>query len=308
MIYNVSYRTDVPAFYWDWWCNRVKDGFFDVRNPYYPEKVSRQSLNPDIVDGIQYISKNFEPVLHGSISIEELCEMYPTRFEVTINPYGKDIEPNVPHTMTERIEILKELRKRTGDATIIWNYNPILIDAKHTLQYHLQALQLMFDAIAPHVDAFSFDLVNMYEKTKRNAPTIRRPTESEQAIICDEISDLLAQYDMMSHTCDPTRVRPNIPYGKCNTILDFAKIKNRKPKPRLSEKTLNDCSICGTIAHRDVGTYNTCQAYCTYCYATENVRLAKQNYKKYDPKSTILCDTITDNNILMTPKATVYTL
>ena len=33
MILSVSRRTDIPAFYSDWFFNRIKAGFVDVRNP-----------------------------------------------------------------------------------------------------------------------------------------------------------------------------------------------------------------------------------------------------------------------------------
>lgn len=41
MILNVSGRTDIVAFYADWFMNRLKVGFVDVRNPIAPKMVSR---------------------------------------------------------------------------------------------------------------------------------------------------------------------------------------------------------------------------------------------------------------------------
>lgn len=41
MILNVSGRTDIVAFYTDWFMNRYREGFFDVRNPFYKQQVSR---------------------------------------------------------------------------------------------------------------------------------------------------------------------------------------------------------------------------------------------------------------------------
>ena len=41
MILFVSGRTDIVAFYTPWFINRYKEGYVDVRNPFYPSLVSR---------------------------------------------------------------------------------------------------------------------------------------------------------------------------------------------------------------------------------------------------------------------------
>lgn len=310
MIYNVSYRTDVPAFFWPWWERRLEEGFFEVRNPYYPEKVSRQSLDPEVVDGIQYISKNFEPALDGQLMpLKKAAEMYPSRFEATVNAYGKDIERHVPGPMTKRIDIIKRLAQDVGPEAISWNYNPILIDAKHNVAFHMQALELMFEAIAPHVSGFSFDFVNMHAKTIRNAPDIRPPDATEIRIICDHISDLVGEYGLVSHTCNDDRVRKNIPMRSCQTTRDFMDISNRIPKKRINESILDDCIICGNkVPHRDVGTYDTCLHGCTYCYANDSDAAVHATASKYDQTSTMLCDSRRDDDIFFEPKPKACTM
>ena len=39
MILQTGQRTDIPAFYGQWLINRIREGFVDVRNPYYPRQV-----------------------------------------------------------------------------------------------------------------------------------------------------------------------------------------------------------------------------------------------------------------------------
>ncbi|HCI24334.1 MAG TPA: hypothetical protein DFK11_07440 [Lachnospiraceae bacterium] len=39
MILNTGSRTDIPAFYSDWFYNRIQEGYCLVRNPYYPEQM-----------------------------------------------------------------------------------------------------------------------------------------------------------------------------------------------------------------------------------------------------------------------------
>ena len=86
-------RTDIPAFYSKWLINRIKAGFVLVRNPYNPAQVTRYSLSPKVVDLMVFCTKNPAPML----PYMDYLKSYGQYWFVTITPYGKDIEPNVPN-------------------------------------------------------------------------------------------------------------------------------------------------------------------------------------------------------------------
>ena len=50
MIISASRRTDIPAFYSQWFFNRIKEGYVLVPNPYHPKMISKISLSPAVVD------------------------------------------------------------------------------------------------------------------------------------------------------------------------------------------------------------------------------------------------------------------
>lgn len=106
MILNVSGRADVVAFYTEWFMNRYKEGFIDVRKPICSEKVSR--IYFDDVDLILFCTKNPLPILDYIKNIK-----IPILFHVTLTPYRKDIEPFVPKKKYI-IEGIKELSKFLG--------------------------------------------------------------------------------------------------------------------------------------------------------------------------------------------------
>lgn len=58
MILSVSRRTDVPAFYGEWFLNRLKEGFVCVRNPMNSRQISRVELTPGRVEAIVFWTKN----------------------------------------------------------------------------------------------------------------------------------------------------------------------------------------------------------------------------------------------------------
>ena len=64
MIISVSRRTDIPAFYLDWLFNRHREGYVCARNPMNLRQVSKISLDPDVVDGIVFRTKDPTPMMH----------------------------------------------------------------------------------------------------------------------------------------------------------------------------------------------------------------------------------------------------
>ena len=61
MILSVSNRTDIVAFYSEWFMNRYNSGYVDVRNPFNPKLVNR--IYFDNVDLIVFCTKNPLPIL-----------------------------------------------------------------------------------------------------------------------------------------------------------------------------------------------------------------------------------------------------
>ena len=110
MIINTGQRTDIPAFYAEWFANRLKEGFVCVRNPYNPSQVSRYRLDPSVVDVIGFCTKNPAPMF----PYMDLLKNYGQYWYVSLTPYGRDIEPNVP----EAVEVTKEQRLTLGKEII----------------------------------------------------------------------------------------------------------------------------------------------------------------------------------------------
>ena len=115
MILNTGQRTDIPAFYSEWFASRLREGFVCVRNPYNPVQVTRYRLDPSVVDVIGFCSKNPEPMLRYM----DLLQNYGQFWYVTITPYGRDIEPNVPDKH-HLLGVFQRLSSIVGSRCIGW--------------------------------------------------------------------------------------------------------------------------------------------------------------------------------------------
>jgi hypothetical protein len=65
-IISVSRRTDIPAFYGDWFMRRLKEGFAGVVNPYGGRRYI-VSLEPKDAVCFVFWSKDFSPFLLRSL-------------------------------------------------------------------------------------------------------------------------------------------------------------------------------------------------------------------------------------------------
>lgn len=136
MIIQTGMRTDIPAFYHEWLINRIKEGFVMVRNPYDPTQVTRYSLSPEVVDLMAFCTKNPAPMLPHM----DVLKSYGQYWFVTITPYGKDIEPGVPDKH-KVMEDLKKLSEIVGADSVGWRYDPILVDDRHSADWHIAAFE-----------------------------------------------------------------------------------------------------------------------------------------------------------------------
>lgn len=109
MIISASRRTDIPAFFSDWFINRLKEQFAYVRNPMNIHQVSKINLSPDVVDCIVFWSKNPKPIMEKLVTLKD----YMYYFQFTLNAYDKDFETNLP-PLSARIDTFQTLSDLIG--------------------------------------------------------------------------------------------------------------------------------------------------------------------------------------------------
>ena len=91
MILSISRRSDIPAFYSEWLSNRFAEGYVLVRNPMNYHQVSKIELTSELIDGLVFWTKDPKNIIPKL----EIFESYNYYFQITVNPYGRDIEKNV---------------------------------------------------------------------------------------------------------------------------------------------------------------------------------------------------------------------
>ena len=282
MIINTGCRTDIPAFYSKWFMNRIKEGYVLVRNPYNPQQVTKYSLSPDVVDCLAFCTKNPEPMIDY---LDEL-DKYKQYWFVTITPYGKDVEPNVPEKK-KVIESFKKLSKHVGINSIGWRYDPIFIGYGFDVKKHIECFEKIAKELKGYTNNCTISFLDLYEKVKKNAPNIKPPSKEEQIEIAKAFSKIGKENMMIIHSCCETTNLAQ--YGlKCNGCMSqeiVEKAINEKLNP---PKRKNIRQQCNCLMGNDIGAYNTCAHLCKYCYANYSKSLVIENMKNHDENSPFL--------------------
>lgn len=298
MILSVSRRTDIPAFYWEWFLNRLQAGFVDVRNPMNVHQVSRINIRPEVVDCIVFWTKNAGNVIPYLDQLKE----YNYYFQYTINPYNKLIEENVP-TKKNIIENFRVLSDIIGYNKVIWRYDPILLTDYINIEYHIRYFEELAKRLQGYTQRCVISFVDLYKKTVSNTRDlmIREPTENEMHILAKELSVIAQKYRIEILSCseninfDTEGVR----HGCCidrNLIEEIVgyKIDVKKDKNQRKE--------CGCVESIDLGAYNTCLHACKYCYANFNNTKAHILSKMHNPMSTLLVGELDKTDVIKVRK------
>ena len=290
MILNVSSRTDIIAFYSEWFMNRYRDGFVDVRNPFNPKMISR--IYFEDVDAIMFCTKNPIPILKYLKEIKK-----PILFHVTLTSYHEDIEPNVPSKRV-LIEAIKELSNIVGIDNLSIRYDPLYISDKYNVEYHKRAFDKLCSLLDGYVKRIIVSFIDDYKNVRKNEKKLnfREFTESDYKEIGISFSGSAKKHGMTVQTCfeDRNLSEYGFTIGEC-VSHELAYILTGKKYPNWKARKEQKCNCVQMV---DIGVYNTCNHMCKYCYANYDEKQVLNNMRKHDKNSSLLIGHINEDDII----------
>lgn len=285
MILSVSRRTDVPAFFADWFYARLNAGHVLVRNPMNPRRVAHISLSRDVVDGIVFWTKNPIPMMDRL----PLLADYPYYIQITITPYGTDIEPHVPSKENVILPAFRQLADALGPERVIWRYDPILLSEKYTAAYHADAFGAMARFLSGYTRQCTISFIDTYRNTRKNAEALSlHPIgDPEMAALTRMLAKTAQEYGMDMKACAEDADLSAYGVGRA-ACVDPALLERIGGANLTLGKDKNQRPACGCAASVDIGAYNTCANGCKYCYANYAEQTVRQNMALHDPASPLL--------------------
>ena len=293
VIISASRATDIPAFYSDWFFNRLEKGYVVWRNPF---NGANSYVSFSDTRFIVFWSKNPAPLLPHLQALQERgigCYI-----QFTLNDYVRDaLEPNVP-SLQHRIDTFKQLVERLGPGSVVWRFDPLLLTDSITIEDLLRRIGAIGDQLAGYSEklVFSFADISSYRRVPVNLQNsgikYREWDEASMIEFASRLSEMntrrwkytlstcaehidLEQFGIEHNRCiDPLLIARL--KGDDKALTDFLASAKRDPGQR---------KLCGCILSKDIGSYNTCAHGCVYCYANTSPAQAAINRGHHNPLS-----------------------
>jgi hypothetical protein len=321
VIISASRSTDIPAFYGDWFMERLKAGYVKWKSPFGGNPVYVSFAKTRVVI---FWSKNPASFFPHLDTLDRLGYWY--YFLFTLNDYAAEgLEPNVP-PVDDRIETFIRLSRRIGKGRVVWRFDPLILSDGITIADLLEKVRSIGDRIAPFTErlVFSFVEIDKYAKVQRNLKTggcigVREFSDDEVAEFCAGLNVLNKKWGLLVSACAERRDLSGygIGRGQCishelltkefgddDALMEFLNPRGQQtlggsvtttdPSRRLKDP--GQRNTCRCIVSKDIGQYSTCMHLCAYCYANSSPARVSRNYARYcgDRDLGIFRDSITE--------------
>lgn len=279
IVISASRRTDIPAFYMNWFMEQINAGRFEVINP-FNRKAYYVPASPEKVSTIVFWSKNYSTFIESQ-HWKILKDMgYNIFFNFTINSPDNILEPNLPD-LEKRLEQVRFLSNKFGSDSINWRFDPLIHYQKNNINNDpLAKFRKIAKTIAGcEIKRCITSFVDMYGKVKKrcnefsNFQVLPLP-ETKQVKLLLQMDDILKQYEMTLNICCEKKLFELLP--KHSTICQSACIDNNLLKDLFGENLslASDTGQrkkmgCNCKKSYDIGSYSLqpCYHNCIYCYA-----------------------------------------
>jgi hypothetical protein len=321
LIVSASRSTDIPAFYGDWFMERLAAGYLRWKSPFggNPVHVSFEKTRVFV-----FWSKNPAPFISCLDTLDR--GGYGYYFLFTLNDYDAGgLEPGVP-PLGERIDTFIRLSRRIGKGRVVWRFDPLVLSDRISVLDLLEKIRRIGDTIAPFTErlVFSFVDIEKYGKVRRNLTAAgvngaREFSEREAGEFCAGLAALNERWGLSITACADGRdlSRFGIGRGQCisydlmvrqfghdSVLMEFLQPDEQLTLGGTSSaiatprrlKDPGQRNTCRCVVSKDIGQYSTCPHLCSYCYANTSPEHVRRNYAGYlaDRDRGIFHDAITE--------------
>ncbi|MFP4528442.1 MAG: DUF1848 domain-containing protein [Candidatus Kapaibacterium sp.] len=284
MIISASRRTDIPAFYGEWFAARIREGWCEVANPFNSKQITPIDLGPEAVDAIVFWTRN-------ASRFGECMDMLDSRgykyyFNYTLNNYPEYLEPHGKST-AEAIADFEKLSGRIGPERVVWRYDPIILAGELDFSYHIKIFSELVNNLSGMTRRAITSIATPYRKTRSRLVRAglerlcESPEGSELQRLIGAMSEITTAKGIELRVCSSPIEFASAPPAKCldDEILRAigVNIKYIKDKSQRAE--------CCCTRSRDIGAYDCCPRGCLYCYAVSSHKRVADRIRKHEPTS-----------------------
>jgi len=287
MVVSASRRTDIPAFYAEWFVERLRAGYVRWVNPFSgtPQYVSFARTR-----AVVFWTKNPRPLMPLLPILDERGIGY--YFQFTLNDYeAEGLEPGVP-PLQERIETFRGLSHAIGKQKMVWRYDPLLLAEGLTVEGLVDRVARVGEQLHPHTGKLvvAFADIERYAKVRNRLRALgkgcRELSPDEMRAFAEKLVAVAKPWGLAIATCAEAIDLSDLGIGQNKCIDDelLARLFSHDgelmrflgpAELRHSLKDKGQRKECGCMVSKDIGAYDTCPHLCRYCYANSSERAVR---------------------------------
>lgn len=199
-----------------------------------------------------FCPKNPRPIIPYLKNIHK-----PLLFHITVTGYHQDIEINVKDKKSI-IEDIKKISKILGKERVYVRYDPIFLNDKYTVAYHIRSIKRLCELLEGYIDKMIISFIDDYKNVKKNEKVLRfrEFREIDYKSLGENISKICHFHKIRVHTC--FEKRNLVEYGFDEEMClshELAYILTGKKYPNWKARKEGLCNGVNII---DIGVFNTC--------------------------------------------------
>jgi hypothetical protein len=295
VIVSASRRTDIPAFYAEWFVGRLRAGYVTWANPF---SGTAQHVSFAKTRAFVFWTKNARPLLPYLSELDQRGIGY--YFQFTLNDYeAEGVEPNLP-SLAERIETFCDLSGRVGRSRVIWRFDPLLLAEGLSVDRLVERVSRLVERIRPFTEklVIAFADIGRYAKVRtrlqRFGQGCRELSPDEMRVFAEKLVTVTRAWGLSVATCAEAIDLEDLGVEK-NRCIDDRLLARLFPEdaellcflgPAEARHRLKDKGQreeCGCIVSKDIGAYDTCPHLCRYCYANSSQAAVHAAFSRHRP-------------------------
>ncbi|MEW6600372.1 MAG: DUF1848 domain-containing protein [Nitrospirota bacterium] len=280
-IISASRRTDIPAFYSEWFVRRLKEGEVYVRNP-YGGQTYKVSLKSDDVHSIVFWSKNYSPLIPRLDDIERTAKNL--FFHFTITGIPEDIKHDTPPA-SDAIDDFIYLSKRYSPDRLVWRFDPICLTDKLPFEFYEEMFLKIAGGLSGRANKCYISFVQKYKKVLAN---FRKYSEhllididtDTQKGYAERLTRIAEENGITLHACCSDHLlSEKVRKGSCINGGELIRLSGDINVSSPPAPTRKECACTKSI---DIGSYDTCPHGCLYCYANADKEKSRASFINMD--------------------------
>lgn len=320
-IISASRSTDIPAFYADWFFERLEKGYSAWTNPFNGKKSYVSYENTRF---IVFWSKNPEKLMPHIDKLTRHSPEIGCYIQYTLNDYVEERLEKGVSPLERRIRTFRELVGKLGKGRVIWRFDPLVLTDTITPDRLLEKIGYIGEQLRGYTEklVFSFADIGSYKRVRRNllenGINYTEWTDGGMADFAGRLSALnksrgwnyelatcgekpvYGEYGILPNHCidDNLMVRfawrdevlmkalgVGIESGNGSLFVpkDAIRLDDgiHYAVKRKDNRDRGQRVLCGCMISKDVGQYDTCPHQCEYCYANTDKHTALNNFKAH---------------------------